>query len=198
MLLKSSLNWCVEKSIRAAGEGKKGNNMAKELYVGHISDNASEEDVRKLFSVMGTVTSVHMIIDPETREFKHCGYVRMSGVDLGEVAEALDGALLIDRVITVSIARPQKPGMSKTKRGGTFGGPRKPGFAPKAGAESRGGVGSKSQRTAERHAGEGPISGGAKRTAGPTGASRPAARDQKTSHPPKTGGAPRRRTSRTK
>jgi len=88
--------------------------MAKELYIGHISDNATEQDIWKLFSVAGKVTSVHLIIDPETREFKRCGYVRMAAdVDPKEVVETLDGALLVDRVITVSIARPQKPGMSK-------------------------------------------------------------------------------------
>lgn len=109
--------------------------MAKELYVGHISENAYEEDVRNLFSVMGTVTSVHLIIDPETREFKRCGYVRMAAdVDLNEVVETLDGALLVDRVITVSIARPQKPGMSKS---GKFGGARKPGFGARASAGPR-------------------------------------------------------------
>jgi len=89
--------------------------MAKEIYVGHISENATEEDVWKLFSVMGTVTSVHLIIDPETGEFKRCGYVRMaSGINLDEVVETLDGAYLVDREIVVSIARPQKPGMSKS------------------------------------------------------------------------------------
>jgi RNA recognition motif-containing protein len=89
--------------------------MAKEIYVGHISENATEEDVWKLFSVMGTVTSVHLIIDPETGEFKRCGYVRMqSGINLEEVVETLDGTYLIDREIVVSIARPQKPGMSKS------------------------------------------------------------------------------------
>jgi RNA recognition motif-containing protein len=94
---------------------EKGTDMAKEIYVGHISENATEEDVWKLFSVMGTVTSVHLIIDPETGEFKRCGYVRMAaGVDLAEVVETLDGAYLVDREIVVSIARPQKPGMSKS------------------------------------------------------------------------------------
>ncbi len=87
--------------------------MAKELYVGHLSEQTTEEDLRRLFSVMGVVTSVHLIIDPETREFKRCGYVRMAaGVDPAEVAETLDGAYLIDREIHVSIARPQKPGMA--------------------------------------------------------------------------------------
>ena len=86
--------------------------MARELYVGHLPENTTEEDLWKLFSVAGTVTSVHLIIDPETGEFKRCGYVRMlSGVDLKEVVDTLDGAYLIDREIHVSIARPQKPGM---------------------------------------------------------------------------------------
>lgn len=86
--------------------------MAKELYVGHLSADVTEEDLYKLFSVMGVVTSVHLIHDPETREFKRCGYVRMAAsVDPKEVAETLDGTYLIDKVITVSIARPQKPGM---------------------------------------------------------------------------------------
>ena len=114
--------------------------MAKEIYVGHISENATEEDVWKLFSVMGTVTSVHLIIDPDTGEFKRCGYVRMqSGIDLNEVVETLDGTYLVDREIVVSIARPQKPGMSKSggnKQPWMKSGP-KPAAAPGAQAKSR-------------------------------------------------------------
>ena len=83
--------------------------MAKELYVGHISEQATEEDLRKLFGVMGVVTSVHLIVDEQTGEFKRCGYVRMlSEVNLNEVVETLDGTYLIDRCIVVSIAKPQK------------------------------------------------------------------------------------------
>jgi RNA recognition motif-containing protein len=84
--------------------------MAKELYVGGLSVKVTEEDLRRLFSVAGTVTSVHMIVDPVTGEFKRCAYVRMAaGADLKDVVETLDGALLGERVITVAIARPQKP-----------------------------------------------------------------------------------------
>ncbi len=83
--------------------------MAKELYVGHISERATEEDLRKLFELMGVVTSVHLIVDEQTGEFKRCGYVRMlSEVNLNEVVETLDGTYLIDRCIVVSIAKPQK------------------------------------------------------------------------------------------
>lgn len=89
--------------------------MAKELYVGHISEQATEEDLRKLFSLMGPVTSVHLIVDQDTGEFKRCGYVRMlSEVNLDEVVETLDGTYLIDRCIVVSIAKPQKDRPPKT------------------------------------------------------------------------------------
>ena len=89
--------------------------MAKELYVGHISEQATEEDLRKLFEVMGVVTSVHLIVDQDTGEFKRCGYVRMlSEVNLNEVVETLDGTWLIDRCIVVSIAKPQKDRPAKT------------------------------------------------------------------------------------
>jgi RNA recognition motif-containing protein len=118
--------------------------MSKEIYVGHISENATEEDVWKLFSVMGTVTSVHLIIDPETGEFKRCGYVRMAaGISLDEVVETLDGTYLVDREIVVSIARPQKPGMSKSggnKQPWMKSGPKpeaRPGAKPRAAAGAR-------------------------------------------------------------
>ncbi|OGU16714.1 MAG: hypothetical protein A2076_06765 [Geobacteraceae bacterium GWC2_53_11] len=89
--------------------------MAKELYVGHISEQATEEDLRKLFEIMGVVTSVHLIVDEQTGEFKRCGYVRMlSEVNLDEVVETLDGTYLIDRCIVVSIAVPQKDRPAKT------------------------------------------------------------------------------------
>jgi RNA recognition motif-containing protein len=89
--------------------------MAKELYVGHISEQATEDDLRKLFEVMGVVTSVHLIVDEATGEFKRCGYVRMlSEVNLNEVVETLDGTYLVDRCIVVSIAVPQKDRPAKT------------------------------------------------------------------------------------
>jgi len=89
--------------------------MAKELYVGHISEQATEDDLRKLFEIMGVVTSVHLIVDEATGEFKRCGYVRMlSEVNLDEVVETLDGTYLVDRCIVVSIAKEQKDRPAKT------------------------------------------------------------------------------------
>jgi len=176
--------------------------MAKELYVGHLSGSVTEEDIRKLFSVVGTVTSVHLIIDPETKEFKRCGYVRMAAdVDPNEAVETLDGALLIDQVITVSIARPQKPGMSKSGKPGQFGGPKR--FGPKAGAASQTGSGPRShvepKGKPERAGGDGPKTrGGAKIAPGPkSGVESTPRSEQKTGRGQKPAGRPSRESSRT-
>jgi RNA recognition motif-containing protein len=81
--------------------------MKSELYVGSISFKATEEDLFKLFSLCGTVTSIHLITDSATGQFKGCGYVRMSTAEQAKDAvETLNDALLIDKIITVSIARP--------------------------------------------------------------------------------------------
>lgn len=93
--------------------------MRKELYVRHISAKATENDIRKLFAVAGTVTSVHMITDPVSGQFKGCAFVGMATIDEAKDAlETLDGALLIDRVIIVSEARPQKPKERPSGRAG--------------------------------------------------------------------------------
>lgn len=102
---------------------------SKELYVGKISQNAGEEDIRKLFSIVGTVTSIHLITDAQTGEFKGCGYVRMATAEQTKAAIVdLDGALLIDKVITVSEARPQAPQQKKHPFGGDR---RKPSAGPR-------------------------------------------------------------------
>jgi RNA recognition motif-containing protein len=84
--------------------------MSRELYVGNLSYKATEDDLRRTFAVAGTVQSVHLITDPVTGASKGCGYVKMTTeAEAKEAIASLDGALLIDRVIEVSIARPQKP-----------------------------------------------------------------------------------------
>lgn len=83
--------------------------MTKELYVGNLPQEAGEEDLKRLFSVAGTVTSVHIITDPESGSSKGCAYVRMATVeDAREAIESLNEALMGNRIITVSEARPQQ------------------------------------------------------------------------------------------
>jgi RNA recognition motif-containing protein len=76
--------------------------MGVEIYVGHISGTVTEDEVRKLFSVAGTVSSVHLVTDPGTGAWRGCGYVRMSTEDEAEEAiSLLNGALLGDSLIVV-------------------------------------------------------------------------------------------------
>ncbi len=84
--------------------------MGRELYVGNLPYETSETDLRRLFAVAGTVSSVHLIADPQSGKSKGCGYVKMATAEAArEAINSLDGALIGDRLITVSEARPQKP-----------------------------------------------------------------------------------------
>jgi len=84
--------------------------MSKDLYVTNIALEATEEEVRKLFSVVGKVAYIHLVTDAKTGQFKGCGYVKMaSEKEAKEAITTLDGARLINRLIKVSEARPQKP-----------------------------------------------------------------------------------------
>lgn len=88
--------------------------MGRELFVRHISEKAREDDLRRLFGVAGTVVSIRLLTDPETGRFKGCGFVKMaSDAEAREAITTLDDALLIDRVIAVSEARPQKQKVDK-------------------------------------------------------------------------------------
>lgn len=81
----------------------------KELYVGSLSYDITEYEINKLFSVSGKVTSIHLITDATTGQFKGCGYVRMSTeAEAKDAIDSLDGAWLLDKQITVSYANPQK------------------------------------------------------------------------------------------
>lgn len=85
--------------------------MGKDLFVGNLSFEVTEEDLRKLFAVAGTVRSVHLVTDPKTGLFKGSGFVKMATeAEAKEAAVILDGALLINREIRVSVARPKNTG----------------------------------------------------------------------------------------
>lgn len=84
--------------------------MRRELYVGSLPYETTEEDLKRLFSVAGNVQSVHIITDKISGKSKGCGYVKMTSVDEAkEAINSLDGALLDGRLITVTEAREQKP-----------------------------------------------------------------------------------------
>ena len=99
--------------------------MGIEVYVGQISGSVTEDEMKKLFSVVGTVESVHLVVDTGSGEFRGCGYVRMStDEEAREAIDLLNGAKLGDRLITVKNAPPKT--FKKTGSSGSSGQGRKP------------------------------------------------------------------------
>lgn len=92
------------------------NPMNKDLYVKNISFEASEDDLQKLFTLMGKVTYIHMVTDPKSGKFLGCAYVKMANESQAKDALELDGTLLLDRLISVSEALPQRPKELQTKK----------------------------------------------------------------------------------
>ncbi|HEY3309605.1 MAG TPA: RNA-binding protein [Desulfuromonadaceae bacterium] len=95
--------------------------MGVEIYIGQLAGTVTEDEVRKLFSVAGTVTSVHLVADPVSGQYRGCGYVRMSTEDEArEAVYLLNGAMLGDRLIVVKGATKvfgKKTGSSGGKAG---------------------------------------------------------------------------------
>ena len=84
--------------------------MGKLLYVTNISFEATEDDLRTMFSVAGTVRSIKLLTDPQSGKFRGCGFVEMSSdAEAKEAVNSLDEVIMIDRLLTVVIARPSKP-----------------------------------------------------------------------------------------
>ncbi len=105
--------------------------MGTKIYVGNISFNASEDDIRELFSQYGEVESVKIITDAQTGRARGFGFVEMSSEDETKKAiSALNGTVLMERTLTVSEARPQQKRErgSFNRSGGGFGGGKRGGF----------------------------------------------------------------------
>jgi cold-inducible RNA-binding protein len=93
--------------------------MSKNLYVGNLSFDTTEGNLRDAFSQYGTVTSASIVMDRETGRSRGFGFVEMS--DGGDAAiTAMDGAELQGRTLKVNEARPRED----RPRGGGGGGGR--------------------------------------------------------------------------
>ncbi len=87
------------------------------IYVGNLSFEASEDDVRQAFAAHGEVTSVNIITDRETGRPRGFGFVEMASEEEGRKAiAALNETEIGGRAVTVNEARPKAP------RGGGGGG----------------------------------------------------------------------------
>ena len=91
----------------------KNKSKVRDIFVAEISFDAGEEDLRKLFSVCGTVRAISMLTDQRSGKFSGRAFIRMSSdAEAKDAVNTLDGALLINRCIRVSAAR-DKPVAAK-------------------------------------------------------------------------------------
>jgi cold-inducible RNA-binding protein len=95
--------------------------MDLKLYVGNLSYETSEEDLRTLFSGAGTVTSVALIKDRYSGQSKGFAFVEMSNqTEAEEAIKLYNGKTLGSREIKVNKARPPEERSSSgySNRGG--------------------------------------------------------------------------------
>lgn len=94
------------------------------IYVGSLSYDATEDDLKKAFEAFGQVESVNIIKDRYTGRSKGFGFVEMPVKDEAYAAiEGLNGKELKGRKVTVNKARPRSESRQGF-RGGRGGGRR--------------------------------------------------------------------------
>jgi len=102
------------------------------IYLGNLSYDVTEEDLRTALSQFGEVESVSIINDRSTGRSKGFGFAQMDSRDEAQAAiEGLNGKELKGRALNVNEARPQS--QSRGGRGASGGGGR--------GGHNRGGGG---------------------------------------------------------
>jgi|SRR6516162_4483669 RNA recognition motif-containing protein len=103
----------------------------KNIYVGNLSFDASEDQVRSLFEAYGAVDRVSIITDRDTGQPRGFAFVEMTDDEAASRAmDALNGTNLGGRNLTVNEARPKA---ERPRSGGGRGG-----FGGRGGRGNRG------------------------------------------------------------
>ena len=96
--------------------------MSKKLYVGNLSFNSTEEEIKAAFGQFGEVTSVTIIKDRDTGRSRGFGFVEMENADAA--IAGLNGKDMGGRTLTVNEAREREDRKGGGGRGGYGGGDR--------------------------------------------------------------------------
>ena len=81
--------------------------MSKKLYVGNLSFDTTEEQVRGMFAEFGTLDSVAMITDRDSGNFRGFCFVEMEQSAASAATNALNGREVGGRSLTVNEAKPR-------------------------------------------------------------------------------------------
>jgi RNA recognition motif-containing protein len=89
------------------------------IYIGNLSREVTEDELRKAFEPFGQVTSVSIIKDRYSNESRGFGFVEMATKSEAQAAiTGLNGTSLKERTLSVSEARPRTEG---GRGGGSYG-----------------------------------------------------------------------------
>jgi len=95
------------------------------IYIGNLSREVTEDELRQSFEAFGQVTSANVIKDRYSGESRGFGFVEMSTKSEAQAAiNGLNGTTLGERTLSVSEARPRTEGGGGRRPfgGGGFGG----------------------------------------------------------------------------
>lgn len=108
------------------------------IYVGNLSRDASEEDIRQAFQSFGQIEAVNIIRDKFSGEPRGFGFVEMPNQAEAQAAiTALNGSDLKGRALSVNEARPRPSFGGRPGGGGRSGGGG--GYGGRGGGGGRGG-----------------------------------------------------------
>src|SRR5213593_1031825 len=83
--------------------------MNTKLFVGNISFNTTENDLNDAFAAHGTVTEANLMVDRMSGRPRGFGFVTMATEEEAQKAiQAMNGASLDGRNLTVNLARPRE------------------------------------------------------------------------------------------
>ena len=79
------------------------------IYVGNLSFDATEDDLRSAFGAQGEVSSANIIMDRDTGRSRGFGFVEMPNDEEARKAiEAVNGTDIAGRSVSVNEARPRQ------------------------------------------------------------------------------------------
>jgi cold-inducible RNA-binding protein len=80
----------------------------KNIFVGNLNFNTSEDELRQIFEPFGSVDRVSIMTDRDTGRSRGFGFVEMTNNEDGEKAiSALNGTQIGGRTLNVNEARPK-------------------------------------------------------------------------------------------
>ena len=83
--------------------------MSNKLYVGNLSFNTTENDLQDAFAAHGSVVEANLMVDKMSGRPRGFAFVTMSTAEEAQKAiNALNGAELDGRALTVNVARPRE------------------------------------------------------------------------------------------